>query len=53
MLFRRRRHAAIRRRLEDGHYRVRIQRQWWDVPEQAVIKEPNRAGRTMVWPVYD
>jgi hypothetical protein len=38
--------------VRDGHYRVRIQRQWWDVPEQAVIKEPNRAGRTMVWPVY-
>jgi len=39
--------------VRDGHYRVRIQRQWWDVPEQAVIKEPNRAGRTMVWPVYE
>ena len=38
--------------VRDGHYRVRIQRQWWDVPEQAVIKEPNRAGRTMVWPIY-
>jgi len=37
---------------KDGHYRVRIQGQWWDVPEEAVIKEPNRAGRTMVWPVY-
>jgi hypothetical protein len=22
------------------------------LPEEAVIKEPNRAGRTMVWPVY-
>jgi hypothetical protein len=37
---------------EDGHYLVRIEGQWWDVPDQAVIKEPNRAGRTMVWPVY-
>jgi hypothetical protein len=36
----------------DGHYRVRIQGQWWDVPEEAVITEPNRAGRTMVWPIY-
>jgi hypothetical protein len=36
----------------DGHYRVRIEGQWWDVPDEAVIKEPNRAGRTMVWPVY-
>jgi hypothetical protein len=37
---------------KDGHYRVRIEGQRWDVPEEAVIKEPNRAGRTMVWPVY-
>src|SRR5215467_6480559 len=36
----------------DGHYRVRIEGQWWDVPEEAVIREPNRAGRTMVWPIY-
>jgi len=36
----------------DSHYRVRIEGQWWDVPDEAVIKEPNRAGRTMVWPVY-
>lgn len=35
-----------------GHYRVRIEGQWWDVPEDAVITEPNRAGRTMVWPIY-
>ena len=37
---------------KDGHYRVRIEDQWWDVPDEAVIKEPNRVGRTMVWPVY-
>jgi hypothetical protein len=37
---------------KDGHYRVRIQGQWLDVPDDAVIKEPNRAGRTMVWPNY-
>lgn len=36
----------------DGQYRVRIEGQWWNVPEEAVIKEQNRAGRTMVWPVY-
>ena len=39
--------------VRDGHYRVRIHRQWWDVPEQAVIKEPNRANQTMVWPAYE
>jgi len=34
-----------------GHYRVRLDGQWIDVPDDAVITEPNRAGRTMVWPV--
>ncbi|WP_334414691.1 MULTISPECIES: hypothetical protein [unclassified Bradyrhizobium] len=34
-----------------GHYRVRIVGQWHDVPEDAVITEPNRVGRTMVWPI--
>ena len=34
-----------------GHYRVRIDGEWIDVPEEAVIKEPNRIGRTMVWPI--
>jgi hypothetical protein len=33
-----------------GHYRVRIDNEWVDVPDDAVITEPNRAGRTMVWP---
>jgi hypothetical protein len=45
-----------------GHYRVRVPRStipgglteliWVDVPDDAVITEPNRAGRTMVWPIY-
>jgi len=34
-----------------GHYRVRIDGQWVDVPDEAIIKEPNRIGRTMVWPI--
>src|ERR1700739_4704416 len=44
----------------DGkQYRVRIplsvgsnQMDWVDVPDEAVITEPNRMGRTMVWPLY-
>jgi len=43
----------------DSHYRVRVPRAavsedmvWVDVPDQAVITEPNKAGRTMVWPLY-
>jgi hypothetical protein len=44
---------------EDGHYRVRVPKvagsidtMWVDVPDEAVISEANRAGRTMVWPLY-
>lgn len=36
----------------DGHYRVRIRGEWVHVPDEAVITEPNRTGRTMVWPFY-
>jgi hypothetical protein len=35
----------------NGRYRVRIEGEWFDVPEDAVITEPNRVGRTMVWPL--
>ncbi|MCS3725519.1 hypothetical protein [Bradyrhizobium betae] len=45
-----------------GHYRVRIPvsndpadkavMTWVDVPDDAVITEPNRAGKTMVWPIW-
>jgi hypothetical protein len=44
---------------KDGHYRVRIPKVqgeaemiWQDVPDDAVITEPNKFGRTMVWPMY-
>lgn len=44
---------------KDGHYRVRLpvlqgssEFEWVDVPDDAVITEPNQAGRTMVWPMY-
>jgi hypothetical protein len=36
---------------KEGHYRVRLDNKWVDVPDEAVITEPNRAGRTMVWPI--
>lgn len=35
-----------------GHYRVRLNGEWVNVPEDAVIDEPNRDGRAMVWPYY-
>ena len=36
---------------KNGHYRVRLDGDWVDVPDEAVITEPNRVGRTMVWPI--
>lgn len=36
---------------KDGHYRVHLDGEWIVVPDDAVITEPNRAGRTMVWPL--
>lgn len=45
--------------VKGDHYRVRVPitnggdvLQWIDVPEESVITEPNRAGKTMVWPLY-
>ena len=37
----------------NGHYRVRIDGEWVNVPDEAIITEPNRIGRTMVWPIRD
>jgi hypothetical protein len=36
---------------KEGHYRVRLEGMWVDVPDDAVITVPNLFGRTMVWPV--
>ena len=35
----------------NGHYRVNIGNKWHDVPDEAVLKGPNLAGYTMVWPI--
>ena len=32
-------------------YTVFLDGEWHDVPPEAVITEPNRIGRTMVWPI--
>lgn len=38
----------------DGdHFRVKLEGVWVDVPEDAVITEPNKLGKTMVWPTSD
>lgn len=34
------------------HYRVFIEKKWWDVTDDALITVPNRVGRVMVWPIY-
>lgn len=36
-----------------GHYRVRLNGHWVDVPDAAVVTEPNRDGRAFVWPYMD
>jgi hypothetical protein len=37
---------------KDGHYRVRIDGEWVDVPDEAVLKQPNLDGRTLLWPMF-
>lgn len=37
--------------MQGTHYRVRLDGEWIVVPDDAVITEPNRSGRTMVWPI--
>lgn len=41
-----------------SHYRVRVPNndgtlEWYDVDDGAVITEPNRLGKTMVWPLHN
>ena len=38
---------------QDGHYRVRLHGEWVDVPDNAVVTEPNRFGPAVVWPYMD
>ncbi|WP_439409438.1 hypothetical protein ACNJX9_15250 [Bradyrhizobium sp. DASA03076] len=37
---------------DKGHYRVHLDDEWVIVPDGAVITEPNKIGRTMVWKHY-
>ena len=36
-----------------GHYRVFLNGNWIDVPDEAVVKVPNKYGATVVWPYDD
>src|SRR4030088_3129662 len=35
----------------NGHYRVRLWDAWLAVSGGALLSDPHRAGRTMVWPI--
>lgn len=37
---------------DGGHYQVRLEGQWVDVPDEAVLTGPNLDGRTLVWPTW-
>jgi hypothetical protein len=38
---------------DGARYRVRVDGQWIDVPEAAIVTEPNRFGPAVVWPYQD
>jgi hypothetical protein len=39
--------------MQGGHYRVLLDGVWMDVPDMAVVTEPNRYGQAVVWPFMD
>lgn len=38
---------------KDGKYRVRLDGQWLDVPDDALVTVPNKFGAAVVWPYKD
>jgi hypothetical protein len=34
-------------------FRVKLDGEWWEVPDGALITVPNRVGYAMVWPAFD
>jgi hypothetical protein len=38
---------------QGGNYRVRLNGQWYTVPDAAVVTEPNKFGPAVVWPYKD
>jgi hypothetical protein len=39
--------------MDGSHYKVRIDGVWYVVPDDALITEPNRYGKAVVWPYVD
>jgi hypothetical protein len=37
---------------QGGHYWIFLRGQWQQVPDDAVVKKPNLAGRAMIWQGY-
>jgi hypothetical protein len=35
--------------MKDGHYLVRFEGSWLDVPDSALVKQPNLVGPALVW----
>ncbi len=40
-------------RSQNGHFQVFMENEWVNVPDAAVVKAPNRFGRTVVWPYHE
>jgi hypothetical protein len=40
---------------DTGRYRVHIEGAWYDVPDEALVKTPNRLGYAVVWyyPIHE
>jgi hypothetical protein len=36
--------------VKGGHYRVFLEGQWIDVPDEAIVVDHNRFGQAVVWP---
>ena len=36
---------------DHGHYRVKLDGEWIDVPDEAVVDAPNKLGSALVWPI--
>lgn len=34
---------------KEGSYRVKFQGIWYDVPDEAVVEDPNKAGDALLW----
>lgn len=38
---------------DNGHYFIFLEGEWIEVPDKAVINEPNKYGEALVWPWHE